>query len=60
MEKKKEYAAPKNVWFGEWEPVKKNSAPTSSIVISSTAHETAMLDADTAISKKIIERKMYP
>ncbi len=60
IKKEKEYAASKNVRFGEWEPVRENPASAPPIVTPSTAPETAMLDADTTMAKKSIERKKYP
>ena len=60
VEKEKEYAASKNVRFGEWELVRENSAPTPPIVIPSTTSETAIPDANTAISKKSIIRTRHP
>ncbi len=60
IEKEKEYAAPKNVRFVKWEPVRKNPVLSSPIATLSTAPETAMLDADTATVKKSGERKKHP
>ena len=60
IEKEKEYAAPKNIRFGEWEPIRENSAPSPPIVTLSTTPETAMPPADIAISKKNVERKKHP
>ncbi len=57
IEKKKEYAAPKNIRFGEWEPVREKLASAPPIVTLSTALKTAMLDADTTIAKISIEKK---
>lgn len=41
-EKKKKYAAPKNVRFDEWEPVRENLAPIHPLVTLSVATEIAM------------------
>ncbi len=57
IERDKEYAAPKNVRFGEWEPIRENPAFAPPIVTPSAALETAMLDADTTMAKKSMERK---
>ena len=59
IQKKREYATPKNVWFGEWEPVREKSVPVLSTITLSTIPETAMLDADMVIAKKSIERKKH-
>ncbi len=60
IQKKSEFATPKNVWFGEWEPVRENSLPASPIATALFAPETAMLNASTATAEKSIERKKHP
>ena len=61
IEKEKEYAAPKNVCFGEWESVRESSAPASAIPASSVAPETAMPDADNAsTTRKSVEKRKHP
>ncbi len=60
IEKEKEYATPKNIRFGDREPVRENPVPASPIATPSAAPETAMLDADTAMAKKSVERKKQP
>lgn len=57
IEKKKDYAAPTNIWFGEWKPVKEDLIPTSFISILLIIPKIAMLDANTAVIKKIIKQK---
>ncbi len=60
IEKEKKYSAPKNVQFGEWEPVRENLVPSPPKATPSAAPETAMLDANTATAKKSVERKKHP
>ena len=61
IEKEKEYTAPKNVRFGEWESVRENSVPTSAILASSVAPETAMPDVDNAnTTRKSVEKNKHP
>ncbi len=59
IEKENNYAAPKNVRFGEWEPVQERSvpAPTSATVPS---QEAAMPDAEATEPKKQVEKKNHP
>lgn len=60
IEKEKEYAGPKNVRFGEWEPVKDNPPSTQLVTTPSAAPETAMPHAEAATTRKSIERKRHP
>ena len=60
IEKEKEYAASKNVRFGEWEPIRDSPVPTPLLATPLVILETAMPDADMAIIKKSVERKRYP
>lgn len=57
IEEKEEYAAPKNVQFGKWEPVRESSASTPSIVTSSAAPKTALQDTNTTIERKVLKEK---
>ena len=52
IKKKKEYAAPKNVQFGEWESVRESLIPAPLLAIHSIAPETTMPNADMGIVKK--------
>ncbi len=36
IEKKNDYVAPKNLRFGEWEPVRNTSLPTPTLALAST------------------------
>ena len=60
IEKEKEYAALKNIWFGKWEQVRENSASTLPIVTSSTVLKIAMPDTNIVINKKSVEKKRPP
>ena len=60
IEKEKEYAAPKNVRFGEWEPIRDSPVPAPLFATPPVTSETAMSDADMATTKKSVERKRYP
>ena len=63
IEKENNYAAPKNVRFGEWEPVRDTSMPAPTpapALISSPSQEAAMPDAETGEPKRTIERKKHP
>ncbi len=60
IEKEKKYATLRNVRFGEWEPMRENPVPSSSIATPLAALETAMLDADTATAKKSVQKKKHP
>lgn len=51
---------PKNVRFGEWDPVKDSSLPDPTITIFSTILEEIMPNAPSTIAKKTIKRKRYP
>lgn len=57
--KENNYAAPKNVRFGKWEPVKDSSLPDPTATILSTAQEEAMPDAEGITAKKTVERKKH-
>ena len=59
IEKENSYAAPKNVRFGEWKPVKNTSLPAPAIV-PATPQEAAMPDAEVIEAKKMVERKKHP
>lgn len=54
--KKKEYAALKNVGFGEWEPIKENLVLIP-VAIPSIILEIAMLYTDIITAKKSVEKK---
>ena len=59
IEKEKEYATPKNVQFGEWEPVRKSLVPTPLLATLSVVLEKAMPNVDTATIKQSIEKKRH-
>ena len=60
IEKENNYAAPKNVRFGEWEPVKDSSLPDPTVTVPSTTQEEAMPDAEGTTVKKTVKRKKHP
>lgn len=59
IEKEKEYATPKNVRFGEWDPVRDNPTPSPPVSTPSPA-PVAMPDAEAATIRKSMERKKHP
>ena len=63
IEKENNYAASKNIRFGEWEPVRDTPAPASisvSAPIPSPSQEAAMPDAEASEPRKTVERKKHP
>ena len=60
IEKENNYAAPKNIRFGEWEPVKDSSLPNSTATVLFTAQEKTMPDVEGTTAKKTVERKKHP
>ncbi|MCJ1343493.1 hypothetical protein MMC31_001687 [Peltigera leucophlebia] len=60
IEKKNNYAAPKNMRFGKWESVKDSSLPDPTATVPPTTQKEAMPDAKGTTAKKIVERKKYP
>ena len=60
IEKKMDYAAPKNFRFGEWEPIRDTSLPVLIPALALTlnpSQEAAMPDAKVGGFKKTVERK---
>ena len=63
IEKENDYAAPKNVRFGEWEPVRDTSVPAPISAPTRTpnpSQEAAMPDAEAGEPRKTVERKKHP
>ena len=61
IEKENSYAAPKNVRFGEWEPVQGNLLPETAPTPTPLAvPEEVMPDVEGSQVKKSIERKKHP
>ena len=60
IEKENNYAAPKNVRFGEWESVKDSLLPGPTATVPSTTQEETMPDAEGTTAKKTVERKKHP
>ena len=56
IKKEKEYAAPKNVQFGEWEPVRESFVPAPLLATFSIAPKIAMPDSDIGIVKKSVKK----
>ena len=63
IEKENDYAAPKNVRFGEWEPVRDTLVPAPISAPTRTpnpSQEAAMPDAEAGEPRKTVERKKHP
>ena len=60
IEKEKDYAVPKNVRFGEWDPVRDDPLPGPTTTVPSTSQEAVMPDAEAIATKKTVERKRHP
>ncbi|MCJ1347605.1 hypothetical protein MMC31_005833, partial [Peltigera leucophlebia] len=60
IEKENNYVAPKNVRFGEWEPVKDSSLPDPTPTVPSSTQEEVMPDVEGTTAKKPVERKKHP
>ena len=63
IEKKNDYAAPKNFRFGEWKPVRDTSLSALIPALASTpnpSQKAAMPDAEAGDPKKTVEKKKYP
>lgn len=60
IEKKKEYAAAKNVQYSKWESIKKSPIPTLLLATSSVAPKTVMPNVDMVQARRSVEKKIYP
>lgn len=63
IEKENNYAAPKNMRFGEWEPVRDTSVPASTSFPALTpnpSQKAVMPDAEASELRKMVERKKHP
>lgn len=62
IEKQNNYATPKNIRFGEWEPVGNTFVPAPTSVpafIPNPSQEAAMPDAEASEPRKVVERKKH-
>ena len=63
IEKENNYAAPKNVRFGKWEPVRDTSVPTltpAPVSAPKPSQEAAMPDAEAGEPRRTVEKKKHP
>lgn len=60
IQKESEYAAPKNVRFGEWKPIKHNLLSGTTLTpIAFAVSEKPMPDLEGGVTKKNVERKKH-